>query len=130
MKSITLKEFCDIYDYKKFDKVHGLGLLAEECGVSISYISKLYNNRFVGSSNSSAFMKVHNFVKGKGYRLIKGDALSLGDSNISRENNRLKLELAYYEDKCRRLEEELASYEGLVKACDRIVGRYKKNRIG
>ena len=117
---ITLKEYLDQKGYKKNSKGLSFGLFADTCGVSLAYISKLYNARYIGSSKTKTFMKVASVVAKDGYTLIKSDPISFADDKIRRQNKRLQLELNYYESKCKELQEKLDDLEKIVKLCEKI----------
>ncbi len=123
MRTVTLREFFDLQGYGKGKEIN-VSTFAELCGVSISYVSKLYNNRFAGSStNTETFKKIANYVKDYGYTLVRGDIMSLADNGIRRENNKLKLENASLKSRVAQLEQELADLNEIKRLAHKICER-------
>ncbi len=120
MKTITLKEFFELQGYGKGNKQINVSTFAELTGVSISYISKLLNNRYITSKKTKSFEKVDNYVRQYGYRLVYGDILAAAESAVIRQNKKLKMQIAELTRENEILKSQLESYESLKKMCIKI----------
>ena len=126
MKSITLKEFCEKYGYGPH-KEKNLSDLAKHTGVSISYISKLYNAKFSESTNGPKWRQLCAYIENYGYNLIIADPLDYMKTNLIKENNKLKERVSSLEIQNELLTLQLQDLESLVKLCKRIIERKKNN---
>lgn len=133
MQSITLKEFCDMKNYGpgkgyKFT----LSMLANEIGVSIALVSKVYNSMYIISSkgsNGEAYKKIERYVERFGYKLIPGDAISCGNNSLARENSRLSKEIAIIQAENEKLKAELKELREFRRIC-KTIALYEEELVG
>lgn len=118
MKCITLKEFCNGLGFYP-NKERNLSKFAHNVGLSVSYISKLYNARLVGSSGPK-WEKLCNYVEQYGYQLITANPTDYMQSNLLKENKRLNKRVTYLENYIKLLEFQLTDIQELVRVSKRI----------
>lgn len=126
MKSITLKEFCNKYEYGPHKKKN-LSELAKTIGISVSYISKVYNAKIYTSSNGPTWKLLSNYINNYGYNLIIADPLEYMQTNITKENKILKQENELLKQENEFLSLQLNDLKNIIKLCERIIERNKKN---
>lgn len=119
MKCITLKMFCDQLGYKPNDKEKSLGLFAKMVGVSISYVSKVYNAKPV-SNGGPAWDKLCSFVEAYGYQLVNANPTDFMNNNIIKENKKLKARIEYLENYVKLLELQVNEVQELIRVSKRI----------
>lgn len=122
MKCITLKQFCNELGFYP-NSAHNLSDFAKLTGISVSYISKLYNARPVGS-NGPKWNKLCEYVERHGYQLITANPTDYMQSNLLKENKRLN-------KKIRALEQEIAilkSQQEIYAAFDSLCKSYMDNK--
>lgn len=113
MTNITMKEFCDLKSYGVGQK-YTFSLLASEMNVSVSLISKLYNNLYSTKGRESkksrsdrGLKNVERYLAGFGYKLILGDPITTGCNSLSKENDKLRKEIVSLKAENAKLREEL-----------------------
>lgn len=126
MKSITFKEFCEKYGYGPH-KEKTLSEFAKTIGVSVSYISKLYNAKIYTSSNGSTWKLLSDYIKNYGYNLIIADPLEYMKTNLTKENHRLKERISNLEIQNELLTLQLQDLQSIIKLCEKIIERKNNN---
>lgn len=118
MKAITLKEFCNKLGFYP-NREHNLSDFAKITGLSVSYISKLYNARPVGS-NGPKWEKLCEYVERHGYQLITANPEDYMQSNLLKENKKLNKHITYLENYIKLLEFQLNEVQELIRVSKRI----------
>ena len=125
MKTITLKQFCDMRGYYPHGEKN-LCHLADIIGVSVSYISKLYNARPI-SNGGPTWNKVVAFVESYGYQLTNANPTDFLTTNISKHNKKLQEENDNLKTENELLKLELEELKELVRVSKRIA-EYETDR--
>lgn len=128
MKCITLKQFCNSLGYYPGKKGHNIGDFAERTGVSISYISKIYNAKPV-SNGGPAWEKLCTFVESYGYQLVTANPTDYMNNNITKENKKLKARIEYLENYIKLLELQMNEVQELIRVSKRI-SEYEEDKRG
>ena len=115
MQEITFKEYCGKKQFRT------LSDLAADIGVSISYLSKLYNSQPTGVGNGPAWRKIYDFVAKDGYKLIKVNELDVASTFAMRENEKLKEIIADKDQQIALLKMQIEQYEQIVRIAKAIV---------
>lgn len=118
MKCITLKEFCNELGFYP-NRERNLSDFAHIVGLSVSYISKLYNARMVGSSGPQ-WERLCKYVEQYGYQLINANPTDYMQSNFLKENDKLNKRITYLENYIKLLEFQLNDIQELVRISKRI----------
>ena len=119
MKTITMKEFCNYLGFQPNNKNKNLGDLADMIGVSISYISKLYNAKPV-SNGGPTWDKLCTFVEAHGYQLVNANPTDYMNTNAIKENKKLKARIEYLENYIKLLELQINEVQELIRVSKRI----------
>jgi len=122
MKCITLKDFCNELGFYP-NREHSLSDFANLVGLSVSYISKLYNARMVGSSGPQ-WTRLCEYVEQYGYQLINANPTDYMQSNLLKENKKLN-------KKIKALEQEVAilkAQQEIYSAFDSLCKSYMDNK--
>lgn len=134
MQEVTLKQFCELEGFGKGMKFAGgtLSDLALYCGVSISYISKLYNGHSIKYSRrkGEAWDKVETFLNKWGYTLISANNTDEIASRVIRENERLKKENEIKTKRIEVLEKQVENFKQIVRIAKGICETDKEIRNG
>lgn len=127
MKQVTMKEFCELEGYSKHDNsTKNLGCLDSDIGCSISYISKLYNSYPMGSTRGKTWLLVSDFVRNKGYELIKLNPIDNMIIKKDEENKKLKEENVSLKTENELLRNQLKKYNGFKRLAIMIANDDKK----
>lgn len=119
MKTITLKEFCNMLGYYPYTKKN-LSAFAKLVGVSLSYVSKLYNAQFVGTFGPK-WTSLCKFVESYGYQLVPANTQDFFVNNLTKENKKLKSKIKRLENTIIILEYQLTNIDELVKLSNKII---------
>lgn len=121
LETITFREFCASQGYKPNDKDKNLGMLANEMGVSISYVSKLYNSKMMGfSEKGKKWNKVCDYVAKFDYKLINDNELSNYSTVAVKKNKRLEKQVEMLTEQVKTLQTQLENYSQLLRLAQRI----------
>lgn len=119
MKVITLKEFCNMLGYYPHTEKN-LSAFAKLVGISISYVSKLYNAHYVGTFGPK-WIQLCKFVESYGYQLVPANTQDFFVNNLTRENKKLKTQIKKLENIIVILESQLTNINDLVKLSTKII---------
>lgn len=115
MEAITLKEYFRIKGYGKGQCDMNISKFAELCGVSVAYISKLYNGRPISDKYTDGCNKVSFVMRNDGYTLLKSDDLTALYNDqvkkiekLQKDITSLKEERDYYKNLASKLSEDVA----------------------
>jgi hypothetical protein len=121
-----MKEFCEIEGYCPHSNIKGLGDLANEIGVSLSYISKLYNSCPIGSQRSIKYRMISDYVRERGYNLVNLNPVDNISTRAIRENAELKLENKYLKQENQSLKDLLFKYKCFERIANAIASDSKR----
>lgn len=119
IRNVTLKEYFEIKGYGKGKEIN-ISTFAEIVGVSVAYISKLYNNQITTLRGGNCWDKISNYVKKDGYTLVRGDILSLGCNCVSRERDKLTKRVRELESENAFLKAQLNDLREIIRLCEKV----------
>lgn len=121
LETITFREFCASQGYKPSDKKKNLSMLANEIGVSISYVSKLYNSKMMGfSEKGKKWDKVCDYVAKFDYALVNDNEISNYSTIATKKCEKLEKQVEILTDQVKLLQTQLENYSQLLRLAQRI----------